>query len=81
MSTHRALFKTSQGTFQVGRKPIPFPGKGEILVRVVAAASNPADWKMGPLVQTFPVVLGLDGARVIEEIGDAVTEFKKGDNV
>ena len=65
--------------------PVPIPGPKEVLVKIVATALNPADWK----VQTFgnvpfisyPYLGGLDGAGIIEEIGSAVTNVKKDDKV
>lgn len=65
----------------------PQPGPGQVLVRVVAAGVNPADWKIrsgmfrayAPV--TFPGTPGLDGAGVIESVGADVTAFKPGDEV
>ena len=65
----------------------PQPGAGEVLVRVVAAGVNPADWKIrAGLYKAFmnvpmPVIPGLDGAGVIEAIGADVTDFQPGDEV
>ncbi len=65
----------------------PQPGPGEILVRLHAAGLNPFDWKVvdGALKDfvphNFPLVLGSDGAGVVEEVGAGVTLFKPGDRV
>ncbi|MEO0563398.1 MAG: NAD(P)-dependent alcohol dehydrogenase [Chloroflexota bacterium] len=70
----------------------PTPGPDEVLVRVVAASVNPADWHLMRgkpifvrLASGFPRpkqhVLGADAAGVVEAVGDAVTEFKPGDAV
>ncbi|MDL4772317.1 MULTISPECIES: NADP-dependent oxidoreductase [Thermomonosporaceae] len=67
--------------------PRPEPGPGEILVKVVAAGLNPFDWKVvdGILKDTveasFPIVLGTDGAGVVEEVGPDVTRFRPGEQV
>lgn len=61
----------------------------EVLVRVVAAGVNPADWqnrKSGqrpdPNAETgSPTILGIDGVGVVEEIGDAVEGIRVGDEV
>jgi NADPH2:quinone reductase len=67
--------------------PRPVPGKGEILLRVVAAGVNPVDWMIregrlrDSLPHTFPLIPGWDAAGVIEELGDGATRFRKGDRV
>ncbi|CAA7267185.1 unnamed protein product [Cyclocybe aegerita] len=60
------------------------PGAGEILIKIKAVALNPADWKIqkyGIIVEEFPVILGFDVAGDVEEVGEGVTEFAKGDRV
>ncbi len=65
----------------------PAPGHDEVLIKVHAAAVNPIDWKMRagymkevfPL--TFPATLGWDVSGTVEETGDQVTQFKRGDEV
>ncbi len=65
----------------------PEPGVGQVLIRVVAAGVNPADWKIrGGLYKAFnsvtlPAIPGLDGAGIIEAVGPDVTAFKPGDEV
>ncbi len=65
----------------------PKPGRGQIRVRVCAAASNPADWaiRAGKLKlasgSRFPRGLGHDFAGVVDAIGPDVTRFKVGDEV
>ena len=67
--------------------PDPVPGKGEIVVRVVAAALNPLDWKLRAgqyKVMTagrLPRGVGYDYAGVVEAIGEGVTRLKVGDAV
>lgn len=63
----------------------PTPSKNQVLVEVYAASINPVDWKiregylkgMAPL--EFPIVLGGDFAGRVIELGEAVSDFKKGD--
>ena len=85
MPEQKALYLTSkQGPFEVSAAPIPKPGPGEVLYKVQAAALNPVDWKIaafGFLVEKFPAVLGGDGAGIVEEVGEGVTNLKKGDRV
>jgi NADPH2:quinone reductase len=67
--------------------PRPRPGRGEILVRVVAAGVNPVDWKIceGRFAELwphrFPLVPGWDLAGVVEELGEGTSRFRKGDRV
>ncbi len=65
----------------------PQPGAGQVLVRVVAAGVNPADWKMraGYFKAYFPLALpstpGMEGSGVIEAVGPDVTTFTVGQEV
>lgn len=63
----------------------PVPGKSDLLVRLKAASVNPLDWKMRGKGTRYPdrlpSILGVDGAGVIEAVGEKVTRFKKGDEV
>ncbi|MEV4897319.1 NADP-dependent oxidoreductase [Nonomuraea sp. NPDC055795] len=66
--------------------PKPTPGPNGVLVRLHAAGLNPVDWKIAEgefktPVQTFPKVLGIDGAGVVEAVGPAVSAFRPGDQV
>jgi NADPH:quinone reductase len=63
----------------------PQPGPGEVLVRVVAAGTNPVDAKFraagGSLGLEAPLVLGADISGVVEEVGPGVTDLAPGDEV
>ncbi|KAF8804121.1 GroES-like protein [Phlegmacium glaucopus] len=84
-STQKALLLVVKfGNFVVDTIPVPEPGPGDILVKVKAAALNPVDWKIhkyGVLIETFPAILGAAVAGDVEELGEGVTDFKKGDRV
>lgn len=72
------------GQFTTVPVPYPVPNEGEVCVRTRAIALNPVDWKRrlsGLMVDTWPVVLGMDAAGVIESVGDGVKEFNIGDEV
>lgn len=66
---------------------MPIIGASDVLVRVVAAAVNPVDWKIraGYLQQMipyqFPLTLGWDVSGVVEAVGKDVARFKVGDAV
>lgn len=63
----------------------PQPGPGEVLVRVVAAGTNPVDAKLRANGSWAglepPVVLGADVSGVVEEVGPGVTDLEPGDEV
>lgn len=61
--------------------PVPEPGNDEILVKNVAVASNPKDWKVPLWMPEWEAVEGNDIAGTVEKVGKDVTEFKKGDRV
>ncbi|KXS14069.1 NAD(P)-binding protein [Gonapodya prolifera JEL478] len=63
------------------QKPYPpTPGPDEVLIRNVAVASNPKDWKLSK-VGVFEGIEGNDVAGYVEAVGANVKEFKKGDRV
>lgn len=67
--------------------PKPSVRPGTVLIKVAAAGINPFDWKMvdgimdGAMPHQFPLIMGVDGAGTVEEVGEGVTRFKKGDKV
>jgi NADPH:quinone reductase-like Zn-dependent oxidoreductase len=67
--------------------PQPQPKADEVLIRVYAAAVNPADWKIrqGYLESKFPfplpLILGYDLSGVVEAIGNQVSNLAVGDQV
>lgn len=67
--------------------PRPVPEKGEMLVKVKVAGVNPVDWKIrsgmfrGGLDFKMPATLGFDIAGEVEQLGEGVKRFKKGDKV
>jgi len=74
------------GTPVVGEIPTPEPGAGQVLLRMRAAGMNPMDatlasgaWRPAPA--TFPMVLGADGAGVVERAGEGARRFARGDEL
>lgn len=67
--------------------PTPSPGAGQVLVRVHAAALNPADYllilgKSKILhAHNFPLVVGYDFSGIVESVGASVADRKIGDEV
>ncbi|KAF9475471.1 GroES-like protein [Pholiota conissans] len=84
-ATQKALLLPKKfGDLVVTEIPVPKPGPGEVLVKVLATSLNPVDWKiqkLGFFIEEFPAILGTDVAGEVEEVGEGVTEFKKGDRV
>jgi NADPH:quinone reductase-like Zn-dependent oxidoreductase len=67
--------------------PLPTPGSGEVRVRVVASALNPADYKVitGALkflhARNMPLIVGYDFSGTIDAVGSSVTGLSVGDDV
>jgi NADPH:quinone reductase-like Zn-dependent oxidoreductase len=69
-------------------QPLPSISDHEILAQVKAISINPVDVKTregkgmaGRMQNISPLILGWDISGVVTEVGKAVTEFKKGDDV
>jgi NADPH:quinone reductase-like Zn-dependent oxidoreductase len=81
----RAVTVTGFGAVpEVTDRPVPEPGRGEVLVRLTAAGLNPFDWKVidGAIEDAaFPLIIGTDGAGTVERVGPDVTGFHPGDPV
>lgn len=62
---------------------LPSPGTGQALVRVHAAGVNFLDvgQRKGLYPAKLPLVLGVEAAGVVEQVGDGVTTVKPGDRV
>ncbi|KAH9481157.1 Dehydrogenase orsE [Psilocybe cubensis] len=84
-STQKALLLEKKfGDFLIKETEIYKPGPGEILIKIQATSLNPVDWKIqkyGIFVEEFPAVIGCDIAGDVEELGEGVIGFKKGDRV
>jgi len=61
------------------------PGPEYVRVRLAAAGINPVDYKMrqrgGFFPDRLPIILGCDGAGVVEAVGSGVSRFKIGDEI
>jgi NADPH2:quinone reductase len=74
------------GTPTVTEIPTPEAGPGQILIKLRAAGMNPMDlwlasgaWK--PMPATFPMVLGADGAGIVEKLGEGTSRYSGGEHV
>lgn len=72
---------------QVGQRPKPVPGAGEVLVAVKASGINPSDVKgrggaRGNTTMPYPLIIPhQDGAGVIEAVGPGVCGSRVGERV
>lgn len=90
MSHIRALVLSQYGgadAVKVDKALAPTAQAGQVVVRLRAAGINGIDWKVreGWVKDAFPldlpVVLGIELAGIVEEIGPGVTALRKGDRV
>jgi NADPH2:quinone reductase len=66
--------------------PTPAAGPGQILIKLAAAGINPMDAQLAsgewrPAPATFPMVLGVDGAGIVDALGEGATRFSLGERV
>lgn len=59
------------------------PKRGEVLVRMMATGVCHSDLSIlnGTIPSVFPIVLGHEGAGIVEEVGEGVTHVSPGDHV
>jgi len=71
------------GPLSLGDVPVALPEKGEILIKIIATALNPVDWKIAKVYgsPTYPISLGRDVAGYVVAVGEGVKEFVAGDRV
>src|SRR6202161_138027 len=65
--------------------PDPVAASGEVLVDIVAASVNGADWKVregkSNQLSKFPYILGRDFSGIVSALGDGVSDLRVGDEV
>ncbi len=71
--------------FKIREVPVPEPGRGEVLVKIVASGvchtdvhAADGDWPIKPIM---PLIPGHEGAGVVAAVGADVTHLKEGDRV
>jgi NADPH:quinone reductase-like Zn-dependent oxidoreductase len=68
-----------------GEMPDPVAASGQVVVDIVAASVNGADWKVregkSGQLSKFPYILGRDFSGVVSAVGDGVSDLKVGDEV
>lgn len=82
--TMKAILLEAPNVANLKEIPVPTPGKGEILIRTKAATvctSDIIDMEQGLFSDAMPMVMGHEGAGIVEALGEGVTEVKVGDEV
>lgn len=79
-----AIALEPQGQVRVEEVELSPPGHGEVLVRLMASGVCHSDWHIlkgewGD--RLFPLILGHEGAGIVEAVGDGVTTPRIGDHV
>ena len=80
-----AVVRSLGGPLTIEEVPIPTPGPGEVLVKIMATGvchtdlhAADGDWPVKP---TAPFIPGHEGAGIVAAIGPGVTRLKEGDAV
>ncbi|VDB91963.1 unnamed protein product [Peniophora sp. CBMAI 1063] len=68
-SVHSAVVITESSDVEVKKIPVPKAEENEALIKVVAAALNPTDWKSAKWMTKPGAVSGCDFAGIVEELG------------
>ncbi len=78
-----AVLRETNAPLTVEEVELGDPGPGEVLVRLEASGVCHSDWNVvvGATPNPLPVVLGHEGAGIVEATGDGVSELRAGDHV
>ena len=79
----RAGSRAERTPFEEHEIDLGEPGRGEVLVRIVASGVCHTDaiTRAGDMGMPFPAVLGHEGAGVVETVGEGVSQVAAGDRV
>jgi|SRR5699024_10043327 len=82
MNIKGALVK-EKGNIQIEELTLDMPRENEVLIKVVGTGICHTDFSVSnqDISTPLPIVLGHEGAGVVEQVGDSVTDFKEGDHV
>ncbi|MEV5843522.1 NAD(P)-dependent alcohol dehydrogenase [Streptomyces sp. NPDC051985] len=77
-----AVLRAADGPFTVEEVTLDDPGPGEVLVKITAAGLCHTDLlTRHGLPLPMPVVVGHEGAGIVEQVGPGVTRLRPGDHV
>jgi len=79
----KAVVVSDTDTFSVEEVELAAPKAGEVKVKMVAAGVCHSDLSVinGTIPAKFPFIIGHEGAGIVDEVGDGVTNVKPGDHV
>ena len=80
----KSVQTVAANTLELAETPIPNPGKGEVVVKMLAVGICASDTQVfhgKHKYATFPVVQGHEGIGIVHAVGQGVAGFKKGDKV
>jgi len=75
----KAAIASGNGTFTIENIQVNKPKSDEVIVKIKAAGLCHTDYDS--LSWGKPIVMGHEGAGIVEQVGNQVSEFKKGDAV
>ena len=83
LNVNAAIAHAANDKLAIEEVALPEPGPGDVLVRIMASGVCHSDWHIlkGEWGMRFPMMLGHEGAGVIEEAGEDVRGVQKGDHV
>ena len=83
MKTHAAIALSPDAELEIRQVDLAEPGPGEVRVKMQACGICRSDLSAleGKETVEFPVVLGHEGAGVVEAVGSAVTSVKEGERI
>lgn len=78
-----AILHRYGGSLSIEDVDVAAPKRGEVKVKLKAAGLCHSDWHVidGTLPLPLPIVLGHEGAGIVEEVGEGVTSVQVGDHV
>ncbi|MBF0672687.1 MAG: NAD(P)-dependent alcohol dehydrogenase [Salinibacterium sp.] len=83
MKIQALVVEEQDAAFEQQEVELEAPGRGEVLVRIAAVGVCHTDLisREGDMGVTFPAILGHEGAGVVEQVGEGVTQVAVGDKV
>jgi S-(hydroxymethyl)glutathione dehydrogenase/alcohol dehydrogenase len=83
MKTRAAVLYNVQEPMKIEELELDEPKPGEVRVKMVAAGMCHSDWHLvtGDSPAMFPIILGHEGAGVVDAVGPGVARTKPGDHV
>jgi S-(hydroxymethyl)glutathione dehydrogenase/alcohol dehydrogenase len=83
MKTHAAVLYEPKSRFVIEELTLDEPHQGEVLIHIAASGVCHSDYHLvsGATKHPMPVVIGHEGAGVVEAVGPGVTRVQVGDHV